>query len=108
RQPRRRGNSARRSIRKPSRLASPFIISAERSCSILDRRSAAQGLVWPPGPLSHAMPLPVLFPGPGDPRVVVAPLLLSAVLLVLQLSNAGAGLASGAMPIGARITGTAA
>jgi len=35
----------------------------------------------------------VPFPGPGHPRLVVANLLLSTVLIILQLANAGAGLA---------------
>ena len=39
------------------------------------------------------MPSLVLFPGPGDPRLVVATVLLPTVLIVLQLANAGAGLA---------------
>jgi hypothetical protein len=39
------------------------------------------------------MPSLVRFPAPGDPRLLVASLLLSTVLLVLQLANAGSGLA---------------
>jgi hypothetical protein len=39
------------------------------------------------------MPAFILFPGSGDHRLVVATVLLSTVLIVLQLANAGAGLA---------------
>ena len=39
------------------------------------------------------MPPLVQFPGPGDQRLVVSTVLLSTVLLVLQMANAGAGLA---------------
>ena len=39
------------------------------------------------------MPSLVLFPGPGDPRLFVATVLLTAVLIVLQLAHAGASLA---------------
>ena len=38
------------------------------------------------------MPLRILFPGPGDPHLVVATILLSTVLIVPQLANASAGL----------------
>ena len=39
------------------------------------------------------MPSFVPFPGPDHPRLVVANLLPSTVLIILQLANAGAGLA---------------
>jgi hypothetical protein len=39
------------------------------------------------------MPSLILFPGPGDPRLVIATVLLTTVLIVLQVASAGAGLA---------------
>ena len=39
------------------------------------------------------MPSPIPFPGSGDPRLAVATVLLSTVLIVLHLANAGADLA---------------